>query len=78
MRLIRRQALFELTDGQQVVPLDNSTELPDQADMLGDVASQFLKLWVLFHEALHIRERLHGFRIVDGLRARLVGLDVGG
>jgi hypothetical protein len=77
MTLIRRQALLQLTNTQQLVPLNDPTQLPNKTDMLCHIPAQLFKLGVRLDEAFHIGERLHRFRVMDRLRARLVGLHVG-
>lgn len=63
MTLVTRQTLLDLADAQQTVPLDDPAELPDERDVLADVATELLELWVLLDEPLHVCDRLDRCRI---------------
>lgn len=63
MTLITGETLLELRHGEQIVPLDNSTELPYKSDVLADVTAELLELRVLLDKTLHVGDRLDRRRV---------------
>jgi len=68
--LLARHCLFNLASCQELVPLDQSTELSDNRSVFADVIAKFSELGVLFGEPFHVLDGSNvpwsevGFRLV--------------
>jgi hypothetical protein len=51
MAFVTRQALLKLRDLQQVPRVDESRELANESDMLGDVPTELAELGILLDES---------------------------
>lgn len=80
MRLLARKTLLHLGYRQQVIPLHQPAQFPDQGNMLRHVPAQPPELWILLHETLHVCNRLDLVRrrwTEGGVSSLVVG-NVGG
>lgn len=54
MIVVTRQTLLEFRDIEKVVSPNSPTQLTNERNVLGDVATESSELWIFFHEALHV------------------------
>jgi len=52
------KTLFNLAGRQELIPLDQSTKLPDNRNVFADVTAEFSELRVLFDEPFHVLDGL--------------------
>ena len=66
MAFVACQALLKLADFQEMVRVNERAKLAQECDVLADIPSEALEVWVLLDEALHVLHCLDA-----GCRCRL-------